>query len=399
MAIQLRYGKDKTVGPDSSLAGQASVCMGAASSGDGGALYLGSGKQAISPCQVTTGSPLNIENSLVFNPDTTTLSINYGGILRQLKGWLDGNTTEDSTVLAEVGPNRQFNQGLTAIGLSYDARYSTRSDSVVVLSGKIQATNVSGGQGVVVKSNASSSSATVEVPSNNNVFLGFGNGRSGSETVLIGRWDNGTTTARYTAVGRALLGSSRGDHTILGSFGGVGNSEAFTLMGNLGGQPYNNNIRGTLLNHTRWSTIISAETNDVSTVTIGWDTGEATGVIIGTGLNANPTTNVARCDLVRIWAGSTASPIGTGNKSTIIGANPSGSGNVVSLGAYNTVRWLANSDGAWFFSGSSGTSGQVLVSNGTGSPPSWKARQVTSFTSADGKLVVIESGIITRIES
>jgi hypothetical protein len=170
-------------------------------------------------------------------------------------------------------------------------------------------------------------------------------------------------------------------------------------MGSLDRQPYPNDIRGVLLNHTRWSTIISAETNDVSTVTIGWNTGEATGVIIGTGLSANPTTNVARCDLVRIWAGNTASQVSAGNKSTIIGANPSASGNVVSLGAYNTVRWMAGSEGAWYFSGSSGTSGQVLVSNGTGSPPSWKARQVTSFTSADGKLVVIESGIITRIES
>jgi hypothetical protein len=124
--------------------------------------------------------------------------------------------------------------------------------------------------------------------------------------------------------------------------------------------------------------------------------------------------------------------VSTGNKNTLVGSY---SGYFLSTGAGNTVIGsyamngadatlsdqviLSRSNDNQFLAGkvfqinennafgipttnggttvSYGTSGQVLTSNGSGSPPSWQGGASGTFTSQDGKTITVTNGRVTAI--
>jgi len=205
-------------------------------------------------------------------------------------------------------------------------------------------------------------------PAGNNTDIQYNNsGAFGAEDAFAYDASTNTLTAGDTTTGFTLKGAANG----------AGNSKVLTIIG---GQPGPTNVGG--------GVIIDGGPGGSSTgfpgsVTIRGGTpvdqnGGTVSIIGAAGVGTN-----------RGGGGislSTGAPTGGGTGGSITlatGGTGGGSGGQFSVATGGTNRFVIGGGGDWQIpSGTPGTSGQVLTSNGTGAPPTWQTASGGALSAA-----------------
>ena len=197
----------------------------------------------------------------------------------------------------------------------------------------------------------------------NNTFIGFSAG------------DGITTSDNSTAVGSNALGTTGGNNNTAGGFcsgGGISSGGNNTMIGTCAGRNATTADNTTVLGFNA----LSGTHTGNGTVALGacaLAVSTSGGCNTAVGCNAGLTvTTGALNTLVGFSAGSA---ITTGGQNTLVGrytGTTTLTNNIVLSDGAGTIRFQANSSGAWSYDGTNfGTVGQVLASNGTVAAPSW----------------------------
>ena len=197
----------------------------------------------------------------------------------------------------------------------------------------------------------------------NNTFIGFSAG------------DGYTTADNSTAVGSNALGNSGGNNNTAVGFcsgGGISSGGNNTMIGACAGRNATSSDNTTVLGFNA----LSGTHTGNGTVALGacaLAVSTSGGCNTAVGCNAGlATTTGALNTLVGFSAGSA---ITTGSQNTLVGrytGTTTLANNVVLSDGAGTIRFQANSNGAWSYDGTNfGTAGQFLISNGTVAAPTW----------------------------
>jgi hypothetical protein len=295
-------------------------CAGQANVGGAGLTYVGwvSGRSATGACNTYVGS----------STGAGALNTSSCGTLL---GWCAGGclTSGSGNTLVGFQSGRNVNSGANnvAIGTAAFQTATTAANNVAVGCGALSSLSTSSGNtalGHRAMVNASTAA--------NNVAVGCNAGEqlsTGSNNVLIGVCAGDTIT---TGTQNTFLGA------------GSGGAVATTSEGNTG---------------VGFSSLGQGVTSGAYNTAVGTNAGLAM-------------TSGALNTLVGYTAGQS---ITTGGSNTLVGryvGTPTLSNNVVLSDGAGTIRFQANSSGAWSPNGTNfGTAGQILVSAGAGAAPVW----------------------------
>jgi hypothetical protein len=288
------------------------------------------------------------------------------------------NTTSRSVIIGS-------NNGIQGTGPS--------SYNSLVLLGNNNLTQAGGmTAGVLIGSNiASTSGASNDVAFS--VVIGADTAKKGARSsIVIG---NGTfqNTKDYFTDDNLVIGNGAFNMTITGYADRnvvIGNSALSGATGFPGTQHFGSNV---VIGYSALTNAgpSSASTVSENNVVIGYNAGNkslvSNNILMGSGCGS-ALGSVGGCIILGPWAGDN-----TQNYSDNIIFAPGGS-----------VRLRINGNGAISPGGLSnfGTAGQFLKSAGSGGPPVWSSLAMegeppTTFTSADGKTITVEGGLITSI--
>jgi hypothetical protein len=214
----------------------------------------------------------------------------------------------------------------------------------------------------------------------NNTLLGYNSGTAltlGTNNTFLGfsAGDGSTTQDNSTAVGSNALGTSGGSNNTAVGFcsggsltSGVGN----TLLGGLAGRNATTADNAVAVGYNA----LSAAHTAAGTVAVGVNALAVTTSGAGNtavGFNAGTAITTGGCNT--LLGSSAGSAITTGGCNTLIGrytGTATLANNIVLSDGAGTIRFQANSSGAWSPNGTDfGTAGQVLSSNGTAAVPTW----------------------------
>jgi hypothetical protein len=195
----------------------------------------------------------------------------------------------------------------------------------------------------------------------------------------------------------------------------IGNG-TFQITGSGGSVNFNNSLAEVVVNPKlrTISNIVAQDAiqslNTTSSLTIGGANTSNTGTGGNTTIQANAGVGTGNAGGNVIIRGGTASDGNGGNVSiqgrdgvgtsrnggnvTIAGGQPTsgGSPGTITFTTDNTTRLVINANGAWNVGGNTGTAGQVLTSNGSGSAPTWQSAPNGTPVGPNGSLQYNNSG-------
>lgn len=361
-------------GSGTDIAGAALILSGGQSTGSaaGGSITL-----KVSPAG-TTGSSLNaLANALVI--DSTKLATFSGNISMPdplvIGGGAHGTSGTSSTVVGqaasaagEYGVALGKNSAAAASGsvvVGFGSSCQSDSNNSIIVGLNSTVTGVGSTANVILGPNSTASSAGC-------VVIGGSSTAAGSSAIIVGGSSTGVANAAIVGKSSSTTGANA---SVLG-----GQATAASTAVALG---FGTNAASLSIALGAYAT--TAGTRQMS---IGSDTAYISNVYLGTGISSedprvvtvNATgaigTDIKASDLILAGGRGTGAQntlplngVGEGRlifKTAPAGASGSTQNNLV-------TRLIIDAEGAWLLGGSAGTSGYVLTSNGSGTPPTWQA--------------------------
>ena len=228
----------------------------------------------------------------------------------------------------------------------------------------------------------------------NNTFIGFSAG------------DGYTSADNSTAVGSNALGNTGGNNNTAVGFcagGGISSGGNNTMIGTCAGRNATTADNTTVLGFNALSgTHTGNGTVALGACALAVSTNGGCNTAVGCNAGLTVTTGALNT-LVGFSAGSA---ITTGSQNTLVGrytGTTTLANNVVLSDGAGTIRFQANSSGAWSYDGTNfGTVGQVLASNGTATAPTWCTLSLacvpcSAFTAAGQLLAGTGSSTFTAL--
>ena len=338
---------------------------------------------------------------LVYRPTSKKLQLYYNGSAYDCYSGLQGITSNDTTCLGVLENNSSGYIGATLLGAKVPNGTST-SQSV-----GINATDtffVPPTGTTMVGKVLSGTATTAFLPVTfDNYTVGPYSTFAGFKTSL-----GGTSSTTLTALGSFSFNSIGGESITSATHIGTIGSDARVAFGT-GSTLISTGITGP---STGSRTVMQTTAMGMTRYIFGGT--KSNSVSLGKGVTASSWNVVISVDwevqngrendqnvLIRIYKPSLASEQSSGTRIGFTDTvTPSTYRNeVVTLGSGRAQRLVLNLNGAaaWTSVSNFGTAGQILSSRGSTQSPTWVSRPTYSFTSADGKYVTVDNGIITYI--
>ena len=355
--------------------------------------------------QLLYGTGAGTFNVLPIGTNGQSLIVSAGAIAwgASLQGYTNTATPFNTALGALAGDSITTGVNNTAIGYNSGTSVTGGLNNTFV--------GFNSGDGITSADNntAVGSNALSNSGGNNNTAIGYLTGAAltsgGSNTFVGAVAGDGATTADFSvAVGYNALGAAHtpngtvavGANALAVNTSGAGNTAVGFNAGAAITTGSNNTILGlnagdTITTGTQ-NTFVGSGSGGLAATTVEGATAVGynalgTGVTSGaynTALGNNAGASVTSGALNTFVGFSAGSAVTTGGSNTLIGryaGTAALANNVVLSDGAGTIRFQANSTGAWSPNGTNfGTAGQVLTSGGTGAAPTWTTPQIGDIT-------------------